>query len=360
MSAALVVAFVSGVATLAVLLLQPGEAWAGLLAAGMFVVQMALGGVLLFAVQTACGATWWRSFRVESLNLGRALPVGLALVAMCLVAGHETLYPWARGDFHAGVGKRVWLNVPMVLARALVIGLVWLAFWAALRRAAAENRPALGRWAVAFLPAYVVTQTVAAWDWLMSTEPAWYSTVYSVYVFGGTLVAGIAALTVRMMWRREDGLTASQRHDLGKLLFAFSTFWAYLWFCQFLLIWYSNMPEETGHYARRLAADWGPLFWLNPILSFVLPFTLLLSSAAKRNRAVLLRVALLVLVGRWLDLYLLVAPTLGSAPGTVSALAPVVGAVALLLAATGPRVLESEPRVRDDAGSPRRLGEAVT
>jgi hypothetical protein len=342
MKNARVLAVIGAFVTVATLVVQPPDGWAGLLAAGVFVVQIGLGGLLLFALQTACGATWWRSFRIESLHLGRALPVGLAVVLVCLGLGAEALYPWAREGFHAGVGKRVWLNAPMVLARALVLALVWLGLWGALRRRAAGEERALARASVAFLPLFAITQSVAAWDWLMSLEPAWYSTLYSVYVFSGTLVAGIAALAVRMLWGRREVLAASERHDLGKLLFAFSTFWAYLWFCQFLLIWYSNLPEETGHYARRLSADWAALFWLNPILNFVAPFALLLSAGAKRSGPVLLRVALVVLVGRWLDVYLLVAPSLGSVPAwPAAAVAPAIGAVALAVLAARTRAGEA-------------------
>lgn len=329
-------------------LADPAEGWTGLLTAGVFCLQIALGGVLLFAIQSASCASWWKSFRLESLGLGRGLPVGLAVVLGCLALGHETLYPWAREGFHAGTGKRVWLNTPMVLARAVIIAAVWLGLWQGLRRAVCRSEATIKRSAIAFIVVYAVTQTVAAWDWLMSLEPAWYSTMYSVYVFGGTLVAGIAAVIVRMSWARETRLNSSQRHDLGKLLFAFSTFWAYLWFCQFLLIWYSNLPEETDHFAKRLSGGWGTLFWLNPILSFVVPFVLLLPAAAKRNGPVLLRVALLVLVGRWIDIYLLVAPSVGPPPAwPLSAFASTLATVGLAAILVGRRRdADPAPQVR--------------
>jgi Ni/Fe-hydrogenase subunit HybB-like protein len=184
-----------------------------------------------------------------------------------------------------------------------------------------------------------VTLSVAAWDWGMSLEPEWFSTMYGVLVFAGTLQGGIAGVTVlALLLDRQGRLDAplgdSGRHDLGKLLFAFSTFWAYVWFCQFLLIWYANLPEETGHHAARLTGGWGTLFWLNPILCFVAPFVTQLSQTAKREPRILYQAALVVLLGRWLDTYLLVAPSQGPVPafplGAIAATVTVLAGMRLL------------------------------
>jgi hypothetical protein len=102
-------------------------------------------------------------------------------------------------------------------------------------------------------------------------------------------------------------------HDLGRLMFAFGTFWAYLWFCQYMLIWYTNIPEETGYFAHRLHGFWQPLFYLNLFLNWILPFFLLMTHGAKRRTGMLTMVALALLAGRWLDLYLMIAPAAGTA-----------------------------------------------
>jgi hypothetical protein len=149
----------------------------------------------------------------------------------------------------------------------------------------------------------------------MSLDPRWYSTIFAVYTFAGLLLSGTAAITVAVVClsRREPlagMVNASHLHDLGKLLFAFSTFWAYIWVSQYLLIWYSNIPEEAAFYVARLRPDGGfrlP-FFLVLGTEWVVPFVVLMPRAAKRNPKVLLGVSSLILLGHWLDLYLLVAP----------------------------------------------------
>lgn len=342
----------AGVAATGVaLVFQPAEAWPGVLAAGLYGTTLALGGALFLAIQVVSGARWWFPLRRVPLRLAGTLPVPLAAIALALVFGLSTLYPWS----HAAVveasallqTKRAWLNAPLFLARAVVVGLVWLALVGALRSAlddaiagpspAARRR--LVRASLAFLPVFAVTLSVAAWDWGMSLEPEWFSTMYAVLVFAGTLQGGIAAVTALALLlerqRRLDApLGASGRHDLGKLLFAFSTFWAYVWFCQYLLIWYADLPEETGHYVSRLGGGWSTLFWLSPILCFVAPFVTQISQGAKREPRTLYQAALVVLLGRWLDTYLLVAPSQGPVPvfplGTVAAAVAVLAGMRLL------------------------------
>jgi hypothetical protein len=268
--------------------LQPSEGWAGLLTAGLYGVTLALGGALFLDIQVVSGGRWWFPLRRVPLRLAATLPVPLAAVALALVLGLQSLYPWARAAAVEASAllqaKRAWLNAPLFLARAVVVGLVWLVLVGALRSALAaaiqrpspEARRRLVRSALVFLPVFALTLSVAAWDWGMSLEPEWFSTMYGVLLFAGTFQGGIAAVTVLALLLDRQGrldapLGAGARHDLGKLLFAFSTFWAYAWFCQYMLIWYANLPEETGHYAARFADGWSTLFWLVPILRTVAP-----------------------------------------------------------------------------------------
>jgi hypothetical protein len=216
-----------------------------------------------------------------------------------------------------------WLNAPFFLARAGLILLMFVAMTGMLFRnttirAGAPSAPS-ARGAAAFIVLFAAGISVASWDWMMSLEPEWFSTMYGVYAFAGTFVGGIAAMAVVSIFLSESSryafhLEGRQLHDLGSLLFGFSMFWAYIWFCQFMLIWYANLPEETPYFALRLSPHWAMLFWLNPIVNFVVPFTILLSSNAKRHPRVLAEVAGVVLAGRWLDTYLMVAPSVASTP----------------------------------------------
>ena len=144
----------------------------------------------------------------------------------------------------------------------------------------------LTRLAVMFVLVFALTFTMGAFDWLISLDPQWMSTMFAVYVFAGTFVQGIAAVTLAVVLLKERGSLGQsvgehQLHDLGKMLFAFSTFWAYIWVCQYLLIWYGNIPEEITHFARRTNGPWLYLFALNFILNWIVPFTVLLTPEGK-------------------------------------------------------------------------------
>lgn len=149
---------------------------------------------------------------------------------------------------------------------------------------------------------------------VLSLEPDWYSTIFGVYNFAGLFSSGLAAITLLVVWLRWRGslprrrVTADHLQDLGSLMVAFTTFWAYLWFCQYMLIWYANLPEETVYFARRLEGGWEILFLANLVTSWIVPFLLLLPRSSKRNPRTLVSAAAVILVGRILDLHLMIVP----------------------------------------------------
>ena len=339
---------------------NPRDAFPGLLTAALFGLTVALGGAVFAAIQGVSGARWWAPVRPVASALAGTLAVPGVALFLTLVLGLRTLYPWARPGAaavsHALYAKAVWLNPSFFLARALVVLVLWMALASLLRdrlaaldgRPTAEANRAFARASVLFLLLLAPTLSAASWDWAMSLEPEWYSTMFSVYIFSGTFLGGIAAVAVLAIWLDRRGLLGRRLapetlHDLGKLLFAFGTFWAYIWFCQYLLIWYSNLPEETPYFARRLTGGWTLLFWLNPVLNFGVPFAALLSARVKRRPGFLVQVALVVLLGRWLDSYLLIAPAGSPLPSF-----PVYAVVATLLLVPGMLLLFS--RLFEKAG----------
>jgi hypothetical protein len=154
----------------------------------------------------------------------------------------------------------------------------------------------------------------------MLLEPMWFSTAWGVYNFAGMVQAALAAIVVLCIVLRDRGplrgsFTDDNLHDLGKLLLGFSCFWMYIWFSQYMLIWYTNMPEETSYFILRTRGPWGPIMVFNLVLNWVIPFFALLPRSCKRSSSVMMKIAGVVLIGRWVDLYIMVFPdTLGATP----------------------------------------------
>jgi hypothetical protein len=217
--------------------------------------------------------------------------------------------------------KELWLSPVFFAGRSTVYLVIWIVFgWAILRVSRRQDQDGdeshtrkNARVSAAFLVVFAITFWLASYDWIMSLEPHWYSTVFGVYQFAGLLLSGLAMIAILVIWLEKLGplngvLTEEHLHDLGKLIFGFSTFWMYIWFCQYMLIWYANIPEETIYYVRRLHGFWEPVFLLNLLLNWGVPFLVLLHVGAKRSRGMLVKICWVILVGRWVDLYLMIMP----------------------------------------------------
>jgi len=310
----------------------PERTWPNLLLDGFYITTLGVSAIFFLATQRVTGARWSAGLRRIPEALMAIVPVSSLLIVV-LYFGRHVLYPWSRPGGLANepsiAGKLQYLQTPWVFVRMFIVLAAWIVFAWLFRRTSLQQdaRPGLGlalhqkltRYAVMFIPVFALTLTVGAFDWLVSTDPRWFSTMYAVYVFAGTFVQGIAAITLAVALLKQYGplnnsVSDHQLHDLGKMLFAFSTFWAYIWVCQYLLIWYGNIPEEVTHYVTRTNGPWIYLFALNLLVNWVVPFLVLLSVRAKCGMNVLKGVAILLLCGHWLDLYLLVMPSVWSRP----------------------------------------------
>ncbi len=314
-----------GAATLAAgAVLAPERAWANLLVASYYLIGLSLAGAVFVAIHYATGASWTTAFRRVPESMAAVLPWAALTLLPVLIAGPR-LYPWFVELQHEADPalwfKRLWLSPAFFYARSLAYLAVWIAFSYAIvrgsRRQDADgdisHTRSNARLSAGFLVVFGLTFWLASVDWIMSLEPHWYSTVFGVYHFAGLFLSGLAMITIVAIWLERMGplrgiLTGEHLHDLGKLLFAFSTFWMYIWFCQFMLIWYANLPEEAVHFVRRLEGFWEPLFLLNFLLNWAVPFLVLLHVPAKRSPKLLLTVSWVILVGRWVDLYLMILP----------------------------------------------------
>jgi hypothetical protein len=327
------------------LFLSPGRIWPNFLITFVLLAHVGLAGIFFVAVQFVTKAGWSVVVRRVAEACAYAL-IPAALIAPLLFFGAGTLYEWSRPEAVAHdlvlQAKSSWLNLPFFMGRTIAVLLVWLGFTAVILRHSRaqdidENRAhtaANVRLSAIFLVVFGLTVSMTSFDWLMSLEPHWYSTIFGAYGFAGLFQSGIAMMTVLVLVLRRAGyyhrdrypcfdlahgethvVSAHHLHDLGKLLFAFSCFWAYLWFCQYMLIWYTNIPEETVYFSRRQSGGWGTLFVINLIVNWVIPFLALIARGSKRNPNLLLVVAVSVLFGRWLDLYIMVMPVFSADPG---------------------------------------------
>jgi hypothetical protein len=340
LAAAGAICFAAGV------LMAPDRVWPVALLVSFAVVSAGLAGVFFVALQYATGACWATALRRVPEAMAALLPVGAVGMLLVLVL-RPTLYSAVQigeGLESTLAFKHAWLARPFLLTRAVVYLVTWLVFARAIvttsRRQDQTGDPALSvrntRLSVAFIVLFAATYSLACFDWIMALEPEWYSTIFAIYNFGGLFASGLAMIVLGCVWLEQHGslhgsVTEEHLHDLGKLLFAFCTFWMYIWFSQYMLIWYANIPEESVYYVRRHEGAWITLFYLNPLLNWVVPFMVLLRRRAKRNGGTMVRVALVVLVGRALDLYVMILPPfLGSAPRLgVWEIGPILGAVGL-------------------------------
>ena len=321
----LTVLLATGAATLlAGSFLAPERTAANLLLASYYVLGLGLAGVLLIAIEYVTGAGWSVAFRRVPEAMAKTLPAGAILFLIVLAFSHR-LYPWFEEGHGAAVEaawfREMWLTPSFFYTRSMLYLAVWIFFARQIVERSRrqdddgniEHTRSNARWSAAFLVVFGFTLWLATTDWIMSLEPHWYSTIFSVYHFAGLIVGGLAMTAIIAIWLEKLGplrgiLTAEHLHDLGTLIFAFSTFWMYIWFSQYMLIWYANMPEETVYFTRRLAGFWEPVFFLNLLLNWAVPFFVLLSVKAKRSPSVMLKVCWTILVGRWVDLYWMVMP----------------------------------------------------
>lgn len=318
-----VLAGIGGLTLLAGLYLSPGRIWPNLLLVSYYLLGLALAGAVWVTLQYVSGAHWSTALRRVPEAMASQIPIG-ALGILVVLLLRPSLYSWTSGlpsDGGAIGFKRTWLSLSFFQMRAIFYLLGWIGFvWALLRRSRSQDTDgdlrhtrSNTRLAAVFLVFFGLTFCLASFDWIMSLEPEWYSTIFGFYNFAGLFLSGLAALALLLVWLQRHSpmrtvITPQHLHDVGKLLFGFSTFWAYLWFSQYMLIWYANLPDETIYYIRRLHGFWQPLFVLNLFLNWVIPFFALLPRLNKQRPGVLVRVSIVLLTGRWLDLYLMIMP----------------------------------------------------
>jgi hypothetical protein len=292
----------------------------------MLLLGATLGSLALGMIHQLSGGAWGVVTRRIFGAASRVLPV-LTLLFVPLLFGLHDLYEWTHHDVVAAdpilSGKSLYLNTPFFLVRTAIYFGVWNTIAYFLNRWSLEQDrspdPRIARRMQMIsgggLVAYGLTITFASFDWVMSLDPHWFSTIYGVLFMGGQGLTALAFLVIALAWlsRREPLNTIvvpSHFHDLGNLMLAFVMLWAYFSFSQYLIIYSGNLPEEITWYTRRLFTGWRVIGIALVVFHFALPFLILLSRAVKRNPQLLVKVAIGVIVVRLIDLFWLIAPEL--------------------------------------------------
>jgi hypothetical protein len=296
------------------------------LVAFSFWVTLAIGGLFMVMVHHLTGATWSVVIRRQGEAVGMTL-VLFFLLAAPLLAGVHHVYPWTDEKLMHSIpaleGKLPYLNAPFFAIRTLLYFAVWIFLAWTLWRISlrqdggweAEAKSKLLRTSAPGMIAFAIVTTFAAFDWWMSLQPLWYSTIYGVYFFSGGIVSVMAffAILVHALHAKgilKDVITVEHKHDIGKLLFAFMIFWAYMGLSQYLLIWYANLPEETAFFKERWVGSWKAVSVLLAVGGFAVPFVLLMSRHTKRSPWGLTLFAVWLLIMHWVDVWWNVMPVL--------------------------------------------------
>ncbi|RKZ16149.1 hypothetical protein DRQ53_07090 [bacterium] len=292
----------------------------------IFVLSAPIGMLGLLLINHVTRGTWGVIARRVFEAGARSLPV-MALLFIPVLIGMREIYTWADPEIVANDAliqeKTPWLNVPFFIGRAVVYFVAWIALAFSISRLSRQQDdnadPALAQRmtsiAAGGLVLYGLTVTFAIFDWLMSLDPHWFSSIYGVYYFGGAALTAFCLLVLLMVWMSRfepfnEVLRPAHFHDWGKLMLAFTMLWAYFAVSQLIITWSGNLPEEVPWYMARTTGMWKIFPYLIIILHFFVPFVLLLSSDLKADRRRLAGVAAFILVMRFIDIYYQAGPSL--------------------------------------------------
>jgi hypothetical protein len=308
--------------------------WAALLQNSVYFLLITNAAMFFICATTLMWGGWQLSFRRVTEAISACVPVISIITFVILMAivfgGDHVIYHWTDAEHvqHDPIllGKSGFLNKTFFTVWTLItlIGWSWLGYKIrSMSRAIDDNKLTIeeGRkymwdntvWSGVYVVLFGLTvMSCTPWFWLMSIDAHWYSTMYSWYTFASTFVAGIALITLFVVFLKNNNyleLTNREHlHSLGIMLFAFSIFWTYLWFDQFMLIWYANIPEETVYFKSRLQGPYRGIFFLMLIINFLAPILLLMTRTAKRNYGTMTMLCVLILFGHWLDFFQMVMP----------------------------------------------------
>lgn len=300
--------------------------WSAVYIAAFFFFMISLGVLAFYAIQWAAQAGWSIVlFRVMEGITSYLVPGGIIMFVLLALSGLHInhLFVWADPEVVAHdkliQGKSVWLNSTGLLIRAAIFIGGWLLYrHFAIKFSRKSDETSDNKYfkksfriAAGFLVFFIYTESMMSWDWIMSFDPHWFSTLFGWYVFAGMMVCAITVIALVSILLKSQGylefVNDSHIHDLAKYMFGFSIFWTYLWFSQFMLIWYANIPEEVTYFVTRIEDFKLPFFGM-VAMNFIFPVLLLMNSDFKRVNWFVVLTGIVILLGHYIDVYLMVTP----------------------------------------------------
>jgi len=301
--------------------------WAALYVAAFFFMMIALGTLAFYAINRAAQAGWSPAlFRVMEGITAYLMPGAIIVFVILALSGmhFNHLFIWMDPEVVAHdkliQGKTGFLNTPFFLARAAFYIAGWVTYRYFSRKFSlaqdqasdVSNHKKNFRISAAFLVFYIVTESMMSWDWIMSIDPHWFSTLFGWYVFASMFVSGITTIALIAIYLKSKGylekVNDSHIHDLGKFMFGISIFWTYLWFSQFMLIWYSNIPEEVTYFITRIE-DYNLPFFGMLVMNFIFPLLILMNSDYKRINYFIVMAGIVILLGHYMDVFNMIMPS---------------------------------------------------
>ena len=301
--------------------------WAAFYVAAFFFFMISLGVLAFYAIQRAAQAGWSPVlYRVMEGITAYLLPGGIVIIVILALSGMHLnhLFIWMDPEVVAHdeliAGKTGYLNVPFFLVRAVLFLLGWTTYRYFSRKFSLaqdqsdniSNHKKNFRISAAFLVFFIYSESVMSWDWIMSIDPHWFSTLFGWYVFASMIVSGVTTIALITIYLKSKGylefVNDSHIHDLGKFMFGFSVFWTYLWFSQFMLIWYSNIPEEVTYFMTRIE-DYNLPFFGMVVMNFIFPLLILMNSDYKRINYFIVMAGIVVILGHYMDVYNMIMPS---------------------------------------------------
>ncbi len=291
-----------------------------------FFFSLGLGALFFLALQYATETGWYASVKRVIEGIAGFLPYGIGFMVLVLGVLSLThgahIYPWMDPETvsHDSIiqGKSAYLNLPFFWIRTIAYLATYYLFWTGFRKRSLEEDKVGGteihfknyKRGALFLVFFAVFSSTSSWDWLMSIDVHWFSTLFGWYTFAGMWCSTMVVLVITVLYLKKLGylpkVNDSHIHDIGKWTFATSFLWSYLWFSQFMLIWYANIGEEVTYYMARIE-NFQILYFSMFVINFAFPMLILMSRDAKRNAGILTLVGLIILAGHWLDVYIMVS-----------------------------------------------------